>query len=346
MSELSERSKNILLAIIQRHIASNAPVGSFEVTEKFSFGLSPATIRNTMAELEHLGYVIQPYTSAGRIPTERGYRYYVNILLEEHNTSTTKNKAVIDNLYIRLCSIEKDFHKLIKETSQTLSLLSKYLSVVTPPRTEQTVLKNVRFIKYDEGKIFCIFISEEGIVKSKLITPKETYSQKTLDKMANYLNSNFSGLSLKRMKTKIIYQISREKIICDRLIINALTTLKDLTTWENDDMLLDGLTGTSNLPDFVDMTQIKDILKAIENKHFMLKLLEQVSASDGVQVLIGLEKFIPSMKKMSMVASTYTDRVNARGAIGIIGPTRMNYKMLIPFVEQAANTLTYVLQKV
>ncbi len=341
MSKLSERSERVLLAIIQTHIASNSPVGSFKVTKRFSFNLSPATIRNTMAELEELGYVTQPHTSAGRIPTERGYRYYVNMLLKERASNTN----LLDTLYKKLRNLEKDFHKLIIETSRALSLTTKYIGIVTPPRTEEIILKHVRFITYDQTKTLCILISEEGIIKNKVVTLKGIRSQRQLERITNYLNNRFGGTPLREIRNSIISQISREKIVCDRLITNALITFKDMISWEDEDLLLEGLTGTSNLPDFVDIKQIKDILRAIEDKHLMLKLLEQVSTSEGLQVLVGLQDIVPSMKEMSLVASTYTDRLNAKGTIGIIGPTRMNYKKLIPIVEQTANTLTQVLME-
>jgi heat-inducible transcriptional repressor len=335
---LDERSEKVLLAIIQTHTACNSPVGSFKVTKRFSFNLSPATIRNTMAELEEMGYVTQPHTSAGRIPTEKGYRYYVDMLLKEHASS----KNLLDSLYKRLRNIEKDISKMIIETSRELSLTTKYIGIVTPPRLEEIILKHVRFIRYDKTRILCILISEDGIIKNKFVTLRGIRSQRQLERIANYLNNRFSGATLREIRDNIMVQISREKIVCDRLITNALITFRDIISREDED-LLGGLTGTSNLPDFVDIKKIKDILEAVEDKHFILKLLDQIRSSEGLQILVGLEDIIPQMKEMSLVASTYTDRVNARGTIGILGPTRMNYKKLIPIVEQTAYTLTQIL---
>lgn len=336
--ELNERSEKILLAIIQTHITSNCPVGSFKVTKRFSFNLSPATIRNTMAELEEMGYVTQPHTSAGRIPTERGYRYYVDMLLKEYES----NKNLLYSLYNRLRSLERDFYRMITETSKALSLTTKYIGIVTPPWTEEIILKHVRFIKYDMTKTLCILISEGGIIKNKIVTLKGIRSPKQFERITNYLNNRFSGVALREIRNNIITQISQEKIVCDRLITNALIVFRDMISGEDDD-LFGGLTGTSNLPDFVDIKRIKEILKAIEDKQLMLKLLKQIGSSEGIHVLVGLQDIAPSMKEMSLVASTYTDRLNARGTIGIIGPTRMNYKKLISIVEQTANTLTKVL---
>jgi heat-inducible transcriptional repressor len=343
MSELKERTEKILQAIIQSYIDLNVPIGSSMVTRRFSFGLSPATIRNIMAALEDLGYLKQPYTSAGRVPTERGYKYYVDTLLKEYTFSM--NKAIVQELFNRLRGIEKDLQQLINETSKTLSFFSSYLGIVTPPRAEDRTLKHIRVIKYESNKALSVLIFGDGTLKNRIIDLERTYTQRELDKITNYLNISFGGISLSEVKNRVAYQLSRESIICDKLIAKSLMVCKELISVENEDMLMDGLTGASNLPDFTDINEIKDILKAIEDKHLMLKLLAQVDSSEGVQVFVGLENIIPSMKKLSMVVSTYTDSVDARGTIGIIGPIRMNYRELIPIVDRTAKTLTKVLSE-
>ncbi len=182
-------------------------------------------------------------------------------------------------------------------------------------------------------------------LKNRIVDLEGAYTQRELDKITNYLNISFGGISLSEVKDRVAYQLSRESIICDRLIAKSLMVCKELISMENEDILTKGLTGASNLPDFTDINEIKDILKAIEDKHLMLKLLAQVDSSEGVQVFVGLENIIPSMKKLSMVVSTYTDSMDARGTIGIIGPIRMNYKELIPVVDRTAKTLTKVLSE-
>jgi len=340
MERLSERDEKVLLAIIQTHIMSRCPVGSFKVKRRFSFNLSPATIRNTMAELEARGYVTQPHTSAGRIPTASGYRYYVDLLLRKHES----RRDILEDLYKRLISLERDFHKMMIEASNALSLTTRYIGIVTPPRIDDIILKYIRLIRYDKKRVLCILVSEDGIVKNRMIRLDDVYPQRQLERITNYLNNRFGGKIVRDIKLEITSEISKEKVACDRLIRNALLTLKDIIIQEGDD-IVGGVTGTSNLPDFVDVKQIKDILRVIEDKQLMLNILEKVSNSEGLRVVVGLKDINPSMKDMSMVVSTYTDKVNARGAIGVIGPTSMNYKKLIPIVEQTANTLTQVLME-
>lgn len=345
MSGLDERGKKILWAIIQSYIAYNGPIGSRTVTRKYSLGLSSATIRNTMADLEELGYITQPYTSAGRIPTERGYRVYVNTILKKHTLSI--NKILLQQLYNRLRIIEKDINKLITEASKTLSTFSHYLGVATPPKAEEITLKRVEFIRHDRNKVLGVLISEEGIVKNKIILLEgESFTRKQLDKIAKYLNNELTGLTLREIKAKIISQISEEKIICNKLIISALTLCKKIIAWETENMFYIGeISGTCNLPDFATMKQIKELFKAIEDKHLMVKLLDKMADSEGVQVFIGSENILSEMRELSIVASTYNDGYHPLGSIGVIGPTRMNYELVIPIVDLTAKTLTQILSE-
>jgi heat-inducible transcriptional repressor len=343
MSELDERSKTILLSIIQSYIDYNGPVGSRAVMKKYSLGLSSSTIRNTMADLEELGYVTQPHTSAGRIPTERGYRFYVNTLLKEHAYSL--NTKALHQLVNRLLVIEKDMNNLIKEVSKTLSSFSRYLGVVTAPKEEEISLEHIEFIKHKNDKILCVLISEQGIIKNKIIVlEKKTFTQKQLEKITLYLNSELKGLTLRDIRTKILSQMSQEKVRCDKLINNALFLCKKVLEWESNNLFYMGeISGTCNVANFATMKQIKELFKAIEEKRLMVKLLDKITDSEGIQVLIGSENTLSEMKELSFVASTYNDGRHTLGKIGIIGPTRMNYSEVIPIVSHTAKILTQIL---
>jgi heat-inducible transcriptional repressor len=243
---LDERSKNILWAIIDSYIACSGPVGSRTVTRKYSFGLSPATIRNTMADLEEMGYITQPYTSAGRIPTDKGYRLYVNSILKKHALNT--NKKLLQRLYSKLRIIEKDINSLIKEASKTLSDYSRYLSVASPPKTEDITLRRIEFLRHSRKSVFGILISEEGIVKNKIIPLKGTITQKQLEKITNFLNNELSGLTLKEIKAKILRDLSEEKAVCDKLIMDALTLCKKIIVWERENIFFSGEISGTSLP--------------------------------------------------------------------------------------------------
>jgi heat-inducible transcriptional repressor len=288
-----------------------------------------------------MGYIQQPHTSAGRIPTEKGFRFYVDTLLEEGNLSPGDN--IFPDLLKRLHNSEKDRNDLIQEATKTLSLMSHYMALAIPLRNEDMTLEQVKFIKYDRKKILAIFISENGLVRHTLIETEKTYTQHQLNAAASVLNTKFVGLTVQEMKEAISDQLLREREAYNRLIADLLSIFKDVVAVQNNEISFNGFSGASFLPDFVDLKQIKQILKAIESNNFVLKLLDQMDSSRGIQVFVGMERIIPAMKELSMVASIYSNKAQSSGAIGIIGPTRMNYKKLIPIVDHTAKTLTRIL---
>ena len=340
---INERQKKILWAVTQSHIDLNIPIGSLLLIKRYPLNLSSATIRNAMASLEKMGYITQPHTSAGRVPTEKGYRYYVNSLLEDQPLSISD--SMFHELSIRLQSSEHDSNGVIKKAASTLSLLSQNLGIAIPPKIEEMVLKHIKFIKYDTRKALSVLISEEGIIKNTFVELDKSYTQQQLDNAAHYINTKFAGEKIKDLKDLLTYQLIKDKETYDKIVTRVLYLFQDFVVLDDDIQSLNGLAGTSYLPDFVDSKQVKDILRAIENKQFMLKLLNQLSGSQGIKVIVGLENVMPAMSKMSMVAATYSDKSLSRGAIGIIGPTCMNYKKLIPIVDHTAKALTRILSE-
>ena len=343
MKQLDDRRKKILRAIVQSYIDCNSPIGSVLLTKKYTLGLSSATIRNSMAKLEEAGYISQPHTSAGRVPTEKGYRFYVDALLEEQ--SLTLSSDLYRQLSNKFISHEKDNTALIDEAAKTLSSASHYLAIASPPKVEDILLKRIKFIKYEKKQVLTILISDDGIVENKIIDLDKVYSQAQLDEAAMYINSKFIGLTLKEVKERISHQLTKEKTLYNRLTEHLLYVFKNIIPPENEGLALNGLAGTSYLTDFATMKQIRGILRAIEDKRFMLKLLQQISDSKGTQVIVGMDKIIPAMNELSLVVSTFSNKSLVSGAIGIIGPTRMNYMKMIPMVDHTAKALTKLLSE-
>lgn len=340
MDELSERNRKILWAIIQSYTTLNAPVGSIKVTQQFSFGLSPATVRSIMASLEDMGYVKQPHTSAGRIPTERGYRLYVNSLLKERNLAVSK--TIFDKLTKRLSFIQDDTNQLIKEAARSLSSYSRYLSIATQSKAEQLLIKQIKLIKYEDSKALCILIADDESVRSSFFNLSGPLSQNDLDVLSGYLNNLVKGLSFSKAKKQLSLRLQDEGSR-NQHIEDILTKCNDFISNESDNLDINELAGTSYLPDFASLKQVKAILQAIEDRHLFLKMLQKVSSSKGVQVFVGMESIFPTMNELSMVASTYRDNKDNLGTIAVIGPTSMNYKKLIPIVAHTAKTLTEIL---
>jgi heat-inducible transcriptional repressor len=343
MDELSERNRKILWAIIQSYTTMNVPVGSIKVTQRFSFGLSPATVRSIMASLEEMGYVKQPHTSAGRIPTERGYRLYVNTLLKEKKLSASK--ALFDKLRKNLFIAQDDSGRLIKEAAKTLSSYSRYLSVAAQTNAGELLIKDLRLLKYEGNKVLCILIADDESVRNRFITLNASLTQSDLDALSGYLNNLVRGLSFSKAIDRLSSCMQDEESRNEH-IEETLAKCRDFISNESDNLIKNELAGTPNLPDFASLNQVKDVLQAVEDRNFYLNILHEVRGSQGVKVFVGMEKIMPSIKGLSMVVSTYKDKDQTLGTIGIIGPTSMNYRKLIPVVDHTAKTLTEILSDV
>ncbi|MEW6419464.1 MAG: heat-inducible transcriptional repressor HrcA [Nitrospirota bacterium] len=341
MQVLDERSKKVLCAVVQSYINFPDPVGSRFVTKRYPFGLSPATIRNIMADLEEMGFLTQPHTSAGRVPTDMGYRFYVDSLVAE--SEHYSNFEILQELYKRIEALKSDIDTFLGETTTTLSKLSHYLGVALSPRPNMITLKRIELFKYKADKVVTILFTDEGLIKNKVISLGSEVSQKDLNRIASYLNSEFSGHTFDEIRLRIVKEMSKEKIRCESLISKAMRICRETLSFYHGDLFISGLSEVLDLPDFADLKKIRELSKAIEDKHTIIKLLDKLSERDGVQVLIGSESSMDEMKKLSMVVSTCREDDRPIGIIGIIGPTRMNYEKAIYIVNNTAKFVSKML---
>jgi heat-inducible transcriptional repressor len=341
MEILSERSKRVLYAVVQSYINYPDPVGSRVVTKKYSFGLSPATIRNIMADLEEMGFLSQPHTSAGRVPTDMGYRFYVDSLAVEADFYS--NIEVLHGLQRKLESLKNDINSLLSETTRNLSLLSHYLGVAMSPAPDMKTLKRINLLKYRADRVAAVLFTDEGLIKNKVLSVDSEISQKDLNRIAAYLNSEFAGHSFDEIRLKVMKEMSKEMIRCDSLIAKAMRICQEALYFPYGDLFVSGLSEVLGLPDFADLGKIRELSRAIEDKHTIIKLLDRLTESDGVQVIIGSENSMDEMKKLSMVVSPCKEGNRPIGIVGIIGPTRMNYAKAIYIVENTANFISKML---
>ncbi len=346
---LDERGKKVLWAVVQTYIGYPDPVGSRVVTKKYAFGLSPATIRNIMSDLEELGYLSQPHTSAGRIPTDKGYRFYVDNLLMGRNP-IAEDREVLLQINGRLKDINEDINCLIEDTSRMLSNFSHYLGVATAPRLTETRLRHIELVRHRGRHILVILVSSEGIVKNRIIPLREEIPQKILNKISQYLNEEFTGMTLREIKGKIVKEMSKEKVVFGRLVSQAIRLFREILNTQTDDaysedVYIDGLSSVFDMPDFANLSRIKEVFKAIENKYIIVKLLDRLIEFEGVQILIGSENQIEDMHEMSMVISTYKHGGAVLGTIGVLGPKRMDYSRVIPIVDYTAKRITNIISK-
>lgn len=338
MQMMDERSRKVLCAVIQSYINFPDPVGSMVVTKRYSFGLSPATIRNVMADLEEMGFLIQPHTSAGRVPTDRGYRFYVDSLVAERDYYI--NIEVLQEIYKRLEALRKNIDVFLSETTRTLSILSHYLGIAMSPKLNITTLKRIELLKYKADKLAVILFTDEGLIKNKVVSLGSEVSQKDLNRITGYLNSEFSGHTFDEIRLKVIKEMSREKTRCDSLISKAMKICREALSFPHSDLFVSGLSEVLELPDFADLKKIRELSRAIEDKHTIIKLLDKLSGCDGVQIIIGSENSTDEMKKLSVVVSTCKEGDKSLGVVGIIGPTRMNYEKAIYIVDNTAKFIT------
>lgn len=341
MHELSERTKKVLFAVVQSYINYPDPVGSRAITKRYGFGWSPATIRNIMADLEEMGFLRQPHTSAGRIPTDLGYRFYVDYLTAE--PEYYQEKEIFKDIYMKLETLKNDIEMLLGETTRSFSMLSHYLGIAMLPVIDMTTLKRINIIKYKNDNAVVVLLTDEGVIKNKIVKIDPKITQKDLNRMASYINTEFSGYAMDEIRLKILREMSKEKIKCDTLIARAMSLCQEVLCFQEGALFVSGLTEVLNLPDFADLEKIKELSKAIEDKHTIIKLLDKLSESDGVKVIIGSENSLDEMKKLSLIVSPCKESNRPVGIVGIIGPTRMNYAKAIYLVDNTAKFISKML---
>ncbi|MBI3595815.1 MAG: heat-inducible transcription repressor HrcA [Nitrospirae bacterium] len=342
--ELNERSRKVLNAVVLSYIERASPVGSQTVTKKFSFGLSPATIRNIMAELEEMGYLLQPHTSAGRIPTSKGYRLYVDELMEEEQPSIF-DEDFLEGTYLGLK--REDPHALLQETTRMLSLLSHYAGIVLAPKVSKARLDRLEFILVRKGHALIVQVSKDGLVQHRMIDVDPELTQKDLTRISAFLNEKFSGLSLDEIRRRLVKEMEAEKELYNRLLQKASELgQKALAEQPEEELYVVGTSNILNLPEFTEnLEKMKALFKTFEEKAVILKLLNHCLETEGVQIFIGSESSVPGIEDFSLVVASYRGGDDIGGTLGVIGPTRMEYSRVIPLVDHTAKLLSRLLDQ-
>jgi heat-inducible transcriptional repressor len=337
---LSDRCQKILEAIIEEYIATAQPVGSKSLTRNQGIKLSPASVRNVMAELEDLGYLVSPHTSAGRIPTEKGYRYYVDALLRV-STLDVHQKDQIEVTYRRQGLQMAD---MLREASRTLSTVCHYTGLVMVPRLRTTTFRHIEFVKLSPRQILAVFVTQSGLVQNKLIEIGEDLQPRDLEKITNYLNQTMNGLSIQEVRARIIAEMARDKALYDHLLRRAFmlssAALVDETTG---DVIIEGTSHFLEQPEFSDLPHMKRIVKTFEQKNILIDLLDRSLEAKGVQVVIGSETSYSELADCSLITAAYSGRRGTLGALGVIGPNRMPYSTIIPIVDYTASLISRLL---
>lgn len=333
---LNERSLQLLKTLVERYISDGQPVGSRALSKDSDLNLSPATIRNVMADLEDLGLVHSPHTSAGRVPTVSGYRLFVDTLL----TVKPVESKDLTRLHQGL-SVSDDSSDMIGVASRLLSELSQMAGVVTLPKRELVCLRHIEFLSLSHTRVLVIFVTNEQEVHNKIIHTSKIFSPAELQQAANYLNSIYSGRSLDAVRKAVLKELQEDQERMNQGMLDAvkMAQLAFDQDHEKDDYVLTGETNLMGFSELSDMDRLKKLFEAFSQKQGVIHLLDQCMKADGVQIFIGEESGYRAFDHCSLVTSSYSVSDEVVGVLGVIGPTRMAYEKIIPFVDMTAKLL-------
>jgi len=341
--KLDDRGRQVLNTLVCNYILTGVPVGSRKICKQYNLNISPATARNIMADLEDMGYLSHPHTSAGRIPTDQGYRFYVDHLV--HCQKLTPQVA--DAIDVCRLSPDESLETLMEEISRRLSIFSKCIGVVMEPKISQAVFKKIEFISLKPGKVLAVLISQWGYAHQKVLTTKETYQQDQLDQMARHINSHLNGLSLGKVRQKLKKILRQQKDHYHRMLIKAAKMSQEvLNVSQKPKIHIKGQRNILASPEFAEKQKLRSLLNALEGKENLISLLDKCLEEGGVNILIGSEMQDSHLDNLSLITSSYTLAGEMGGMLGVIGPTRLEYSCIIPMVTFAAQAMSKRLEDV
>jgi heat-inducible transcriptional repressor len=338
--DLSERSKHILEAIIEDYIATAEPVGSRTITRRHGIGLSPATVRNVMSDLEEMGYLLSPHTSAGRVPTDKAYRLYVDSLMGLRAMQHDEEEEIRR----RYAAAGRDVGQILKETSRLLSTISHYMGIVVAPRFAANTLRQLEFVRLGGRRILAIIVADSGLVQNKIIEADREIPQEDLVRMGNYLNRLLAGLTIAQVRQRILQEMEDDKTSYDSLLASALELSRQTVTDDTAEFFVEGQANILDQPEFTDSSRLKEIFRAFEEKNQLMGLLDRCLQAPGVQIFIGAETHLNRLEGLSLVTASYMTGKNTLGVLGVIGPTRMGYAQVVPVVDYTARLVSRILE--
>jgi heat-inducible transcriptional repressor len=334
---LNERSQHLLKTIVECYIRDGEPIGSRTLSRESQLDLSPATIRNVMADLEDLGLVFSPHTSAGRIPIVKGYRFFIDSLLRPKKLGVDAIRELESQF-----GIEAEPHALLTTASQLLSEISRFAGVVMVPRRECRALRQVEFLPLSENRVLAILVINEQEVQNRIIHPSRQYSTSELQQAANYLNAIFKGKDLYAVRWHLLAEMSEVREDMDRIMHTAVEVAKQAFFPEEDEVEDCVVAGQTNLLDYIDLSdkeRLRLLFNAFNEKQDILHLLDQCLNAGGIQIFIGEESGYQVFNGCSVVTARYGFSEGALGVLGVIGPTRMDYEQVISLVDMTARLL-------
>lgn len=339
---LDERKTKILHAIIKNYLETGEPVGSRTISKYTDLNLSSATIRNEMADLEELGYIVQPHTSAGRIPSDQGYRFYVDHLIEE------KNKEVAEMKDFVIEHTEK-MEQVLQQVAKLLAANTNYATMITSPQMHHNKVKFIQLSNVDEEHILAVVVLEGNLVKNKMVETSEPVDNEQMLKLNMLLNTNLTGLSMDQINLGTIAVLKEKAGIHSKIISDVLDAVAEaISEGEDLEIYTSGATNILKYPELSDSQRASELLNAFEEKNQLVSLVTENLADEentGIQVYIGNESQIQTMRDCSVVTATYELGEGVKGTIGIIGPKRMDYENVMDNLKMLKAQLDGILNK-
>ena len=339
--QLNERAQHLLKTLVEQYIEDGHPVGSKRLVNAAKVDVSPATIRNVMASLEDMGFVESPHTSAGRVPTVQGYRFFVDSLISTQNL----DPARIQNFEIQLDE-QQDTQSLITGVSEYLSGITSLAGIVTLPRMKQMELRQVEFLPLDDNRILAILVTNQQEVQNRVLQLHRSYSPIELNQIAEFLNTRFSGKDLRQIRKDMLQELKADQQSMNKMMRAAIDMAEELFVDEDesDDYVMAGELKLMEFEELSNINSLRDIFEAFNKKREMIHLLDKCVDAQGVKIFIGEESGYKVLGECSVVTSSYSAEGEPLGVLGVIGPTRIPYKKVIPIVDVTAKLLTAALK--
>ena len=339
---LSDRKMKILHAVIKNYLETGEPVGSRTISKYTDLNLSSATIRNEMADLEELGYILQPHTSAGRIPSDKGYRLYVDMLMEE-------KEQELSEMQEQMLDKADKMEQLLKQAARVLASNTNYATMVSTPMNNSNKIKFIQLSMVDEEQVIAVIVLGGNVIKNKIIDVEEPLSNENLLKLNMLLNTTLNGMSIEEINLGLIARLKEQAGIHSSVISNVLDAVADAIQVEEDmQIYTSGATNIFKYPELSDNQSAQEIINAFEEKQQLTELVTQTLAKEdntGIQVYIGDETPVQTMKDCSVVTATYELGDGMKGTIGIIGPKRMDYEHVLKSMKRLQNELDQMFHK-
>jgi len=338
--ELTERDREILRDIVRMFVLSNEPVSSRALSKMARHDLSSASIRNVMADLEEDGFLSQPHSSAGRIPTPSGYHLYIDSLMQERELSDDARDYIDQSLN----ESAADPEKLVNSAGQLLSELTEQIGVIVTPAIGDTILEALTFMPLSGSRVLCVLVSSTGFVDNKVIETEETYSREELVRLSNCLTDEFGGLSLRAIRERLVKRMAEERAEMDGLLNRAIHLATEAVSPRGTpELVVEGTSKVLTRPELASVDLVRRLLDTFTEKAKLVGMLNQLMEGNGVRVVIGEDSDLTSELDFSLVARNYGVRDRVLGSVAIFGPSRMPYEEIIPLVDYFGDRLTQAL---